>query len=183
MAGGYRSIFTKKPDLQNGQTRRTGSNCRGIRANFWNWTIPRRILGKRLMWNLLWSSVPRFADQSYGSPRQAEAMWLSPSWSWASRSHPIYFDIVPDIVNVEEDSEVLTIEIEPVYAPFPKGALRSASITLRCYSWRHIFPHTDKYNNVIFDDEPCNISDRFVYYCSLTRLRLACYATFMALWQ
>ncbi|GKZ18367.1 hypothetical protein AbraIFM66951_000925 [Aspergillus brasiliensis] len=81
-------------------------------------------LAKDLFWK-----VPR----NY-SPRSAYESYVAPSWSWASRAHPVYYDYLGYINCFEgEDSfEVVSCEVVPVHEDLPHGAIKSARLTVKC---------------------------------------------------
>ena len=122
---------------------------------------------KALCWDLLWScqdtnygaSSARFAEEK--APRQPEPTWVAPSWSWASRSHPIYYHTMHHNRNMFRSShhiKDLHIDIEPVSSLVPNGALRFAALTMRCHSWKITWgePWLSSFSVAVYlDDEPC----------------------------
>lgn len=88
-------------------------------AGLWSAT-----LAKDLIWKVPREYSPRFACESY----------VAPSWSWASRAHPVYYQELGEINTFEgQDSfEVVSCEVIPVHEGLPHGAIQSAQLTVKC---------------------------------------------------
>lgn len=87
-------------------------------AGLWSAT-----LDKQLMWK-----VP-----THYSPRSAHLSYIAPSWSWASRAHPIWYQQLGDM-DFYRDAlfEVVSCEVVPVHEHLPNGAIKSAQLTIKC---------------------------------------------------
>lgn len=120
-------------------------------AGLWSET-----LAKDLMWRVPWEY----------SPRSAYASYVAPSWSWASRAHPVYYQDLREINTFEGDDsfEVVSCEVIPVHEDLPNGAIKSAQLTIKCIAELVDFGDADtEYAsctvssgpvNVEFDDSP-----------------------------
>ncbi|GLA25380.1 hypothetical protein AnigIFM63326_002080 [Aspergillus niger] len=88
-------------------------------AGLWSTT-----LAKDLIWKVNRRSSPRSAYESY----------VAPSWSWASRAHPVYYQSLEEINTFEGEHsfEVVSCEVIPVHKDLPNGAIKSAQLTVKC---------------------------------------------------
>ncbi|PKY08883.1 hypothetical protein P168DRAFT_25758 [Aspergillus campestris IBT 28561] len=88
-------------------------------AGLWSATLT-----KDLIWKSRRDYSPRFAYESY----------VAPSWSWASRAHPVYYQDLGEINTFEGKSsfEVVSCEVIPAHEDLPNGAIKSAQLTVKC---------------------------------------------------
>ncbi|PLB35024.1 HET domain-containing protein [Aspergillus candidus] len=78
--------------------------------------------------DLIWKSRRDY------SPRSAHESYVAPSWSWASRAHPVYYQDLREINTFEGNSsfEVVSCEVIPAHEDLPNGAIKSAQLTVKC---------------------------------------------------
>ncbi|OJJ55666.1 hypothetical protein ASPSYDRAFT_48874 [Aspergillus sydowii CBS 593.65] len=120
-------------------------------AGLWSKT-----LAKDLIWKARTDYSPRAACESY----------VAPSWSWASRAHPVYYQSLGDMLSFEGAYlfEVVSCEVIPVHEDLPNGAIKSAKLTVKCIaelvdlgapeSEDVSFTVSSGGVNLVFDDSP-----------------------------
>jgi hypothetical protein len=64
--------------------------------------------------------------------RQGHRTYVAPSWSWASRSHPVYYQSRGEMSTDDDLCRILACEVVPSNPQFPNGAIKSAKLTLEC---------------------------------------------------
>ena len=108
-------------------------NVRTYHAGLWSRT---------LILDLLWE-VPLELRK-----RASEDCYLGPSWSWASRNHPVKYS--DDFAWGGRESKVTAVEVIPKDPNLPNGAVKSAKITISCGAEEVLLPK----HMVFLDDEP-----------------------------
>ena len=114
-----------------------------------------------LCWELLWScGEDSLLHKPARSPRYAESNWLAPTWSWASRDHPIRYVrdwLYPNLFHSSDNIKDLSFDIQHA----PNGDLESASLTMRCYSWSIVCQKgwlESATRSGQLDDDPCTLN-------------------------
>lgn len=99
----------------------------------------------------LWSSTLRcdlvWRAQPTSSPRSAVDSFIAPSWSWASRAHPVYYQPREEIWDDDRLARILACDVTPVDPEAPNGAVKSARLTIQCIAEEITVPDS-KYNDI-----------------------------------
>jgi Heterokaryon incompatibility protein (HET) len=116
------------------------------------------IFTRSLRWDLLWSSNRGFFCNEDMPARRGEATWIAPTWSWASRDHPVYYNTMNYYSRcflTEDEVQVLDLNVVPISPLVPNGALASASLTIRCYTWKEQWTGVGSVTDSrVLDDQP-----------------------------
>ncbi|KAJ4019557.1 hypothetical protein NW766_003292 [Fusarium irregulare] len=83
---------------------------------------------KTLRCDLMWRPV------GVSSSRTSHASYIAPSWSWASRAHPVYYQSRGEIWDKDELAQVVGCDIVPMDLQIPNGSIKSARLTIECVS-------------------------------------------------
>lgn len=83
---------------------------------------------KMLAKGLMWQAQRRF------STRAACETYVAPSWSWASRDHPVEYQSLQEIDSDDgaRSFEVISCQVIPVHEELPNGMIKSARLTIKC---------------------------------------------------
>lgn len=81
---------------------------------------------KQIRYHLLWRPWRSI------SPRATHKSYIAPSWSWASRAHPVYYQPMGELCDDNDCTRVLACDITPVDPRVPNGAIKSARLTIEC---------------------------------------------------
>ncbi|CAI6336816.1 unnamed protein product [Periconia digitata] len=123
--------------------------------------------------DLMWQVPPDL------SPRKPHARYVAPSWSWASRNHPIHYQSREDLDRADDLARVLECSVVPVHHKVPNGAIQSAKLVIECIAGEfrvddnsniddsaedlsHL-PKIDGSIDFYFDDEPRSAEIRTIW--------------------
>ncbi|KAM0193567.1 hypothetical protein ACHAPA_010501 [Fusarium lateritium] len=87
------------------------------------------------LWSLTLSRDLMWRVPEHSSPRLACKPYIAPSWSWASRDHPVWYQSLSDFngkIAENGSIDVVSCEIVPEHEDLPNGAIKSAKLTLKC---------------------------------------------------
>jgi hypothetical protein len=119
-------------------------------AGLWSTT-----LAKSLMWK---------PKRGYYYPRAACEPYVAPSWSWASRAHPVEYQIL-DEINRDEGAnsfEVTSCEIIPVHEDLPNGMIKAARLTIKCLT-AFVDVETPESEDFFYEGPSCRRSVKIVF--------------------
>lgn len=90
-----------------------------------------------LLTDLLWR-VP-----NGWTPRSSLEPFAAPSWSWASRNHPVNYQERGEVWADDSLARVVACDVTPLDSDVPYGALKSARLVVECVAERITFPDAE----------------------------------------